>query len=130
MIVRAASALFIWAILTFHLYAVRFALLTRTLSPSFHADISGVAHAVRSFELEVRFGSTLLHLGFDSDAAKHVGAFEVLVKILPKFCQNIAFLGTFSKNFEVVLSQCFSALILLPVCKITCFAPEKPRLFP
>ena len=81
------------------------------------------------FELEVRFGSNLLHLGFDSDAAKHVGAFEVLVKILPKFCQNIAFLGTFSKNFEVVLSQCFSALILLPICKISCFAPEKPRLF-
>ena len=81
------------------------------------------------FELEVRFGSNLLHLGFDSGAAKHMGDFEVLVKILPKFCQNIAFLGTFSKNFEVVLSQCFSALILLPICKISCFAPEKPRLF-
>ena len=33
------------------------------------------------FEVEVCFGSNLLHLGFDSGAAKHMGDFEVLVKI-------------------------------------------------
>ena len=50
------------------------------------------------FELELRLEPNFLPLGFDGDPAMHGGVLGVLVKILPKFCQNIAFLGTFS-NF-------------------------------
>ena len=50
------------------------------------------------FELELRLEPNFLPLGFDGDPAMHGGVLGVLVKILPKFCLNIAFLGTFS-NF-------------------------------